>query len=347
MNRKVSAAYWIKRMSEVEAAQHKTGMDAYQDIESQYQEMQRSIEAQISKWYARLAANNGISLTEAHKLLSSKELAEFKWDVNDYIKHGEENAINQEWMKELENASARYHINRLEAMELECQQQIEKAFGNQLDTIDAAMRKIYTDGYYHTAFEVQKGIGVGWDFSSLDLKKIDKVIKKPWAQDGSDFSSKIWQHKDDLVQQCNTTLTQCIMRGQDPQKAIDAIAKRLDVSKSNAGRLVMTESAAFSSMAQQDSFKELGVEEYEIVATLDSRTSEICREMDGKHFKMSDYKVGVTAPPFHCWCRSTTVPYFADDFGSVGTRAARGEDGKTYQVPANMTYHEWEKTFVS
>lgn len=341
-----SAEYWKKRMSEVEAASHKTGMTAYKEVEDQYQEAQRGIEAQINKWYKRLAVNNGVSLEEAHKMLSSRELEEFKWDVNDYIKHGEENALNQKWMKQLENASARFHINRLEAMKLECQQQIEKAFGNQLDTVDSAMRKIYEDGYYHTAFEIQKGVGVGYSFSRLDTRQIDKVIHKPWAQDGKDFSSRIWSNKDQLVQQCNTTLTQCIMRGQDPQKAIDQMSKRLNVSKSAAGRLVMTESAAFNSMAQQDSFKELGVEQYEIVATLDARTSEICREMDGKHFKMSEYEAGETAPPFHPWCRSTTVPYFDDDFGSVGERAARGADGKTYYIPANMTYRDWQKTFV-
>ncbi len=108
----------------------------------------------------------------------------------------------------------------------------------------------------------------------------------------------------------------------------------------------MTEQAFFSSAAQRDCFKELDVEEYEIVATLDSHTSEICREMDGKHFPMSEWAVGVTAPPFHVLCRSTKVPYFDDDFGVPGERAARGADGKTYYVPADMKYKDWKKSFV-
>ena len=108
----------------------------------------------------------------------------------------------------------------------------------------------------------------------------------------------------------------------------------------------MTEMAAVSSTAQKDCFDELDVEEFEIVATLDGRTSEICREMDGKHFPMSQYEIGVTAPPFHVRCRTVTIPYFEDDYGAVGQRAARREDGKTYYVPADMTYKEWEKTFV-
>ena len=99
-----------------------------------------------------------------------------------------------------------------------------------------------------------------------------------------------------------------------------------------------------ASVAQKDAFNELDVEEYEIVATLDSHTSEICQELDGQHFPMKDYQAGVTAPPFHVWCRSCTVPYFDDDFSS-GERAARDADGNTYYVPDNMTYKEWKKEY--
>lgn len=108
----------------------------------------------------------------------------------------------------------------------------------------------------------------------------------------------------------------------------------------------MTEEAYFSSVAQKDCFNELDVEQYEIVATLDSHTSNICRSLDGKVFSIKDYEAGVTAPPFHVYCRSTTVPYFEDDFGQPGERAARGEDGKTYYVPDDMSYKEWKEAFV-
>ena len=61
----------------------------------------------------------------------------------------------------------------------------------------------------------------------------------------------------------------------------------------------MTESAAIATEAEKACYKELDVDEYKIIATLDKRTSQICREMDGKHFPVSEMKAGVTAPPFH------------------------------------------------
>lgn len=340
--------YWQKRFELLEQAAHQQGVQCYADIEKQYRQSQKQLEGQIAAWYQRFASNNGVTLAEAKRMLNEKELAELKWDVNQYIQYGQENAINGTWVKQLENASARFHISRLEALKLQTQQSIEVMFGNQLDSIDSTMRNVYKSGYYHTAYEIQKGVGVGWDFSALDDKQISKVINKPWAVDGKNFSERIWGNRQKLVNELNNTLTQNIILGKDPQKAIDEIARKMNTSKTNAGRLVMTEEAFFSSAAQKDCFTELDVEQFEIVATLDSNTSDICRGMDGKHFPMSEWKVGVTAPPFHVHCRSTTVPYFDDEFDAVGERTARDEEtGKTYFVPGNMTYKEWEKAFVN
>lgn len=338
--------YWKKRFELLEQAAHQQGVQCYADIEKQYRQAQKQLEGQIAAWYQRFASNNGVTLAEAKRMLNAKELAELKWDVNQYIQYGQENAINGTWVKQLENASARFHISRLEALKLQTQQSIEVMFGNQLDSIDSTMRNVYKSGYYHTAYEIQKGVGVGWDFSALDDKQISKVINKPWAVDGKNFSERIWGNRQKLVNELNNTLTQNIILGKDPQKAIDEIARKMNTSKTNAGRLVMTEEAFFSSAAQKDCFDELDVEQFEIVATLDSHTSDICRGMDGKHFPMSEWKVGVTAPPFHVHCRSTTVPYFDDEFDAVGERAARGANGKTYYIPADTTYEQWSKKFV-
>lgn len=342
-----TSEYWQKRFSELEELRHGEAAAGYQEISRQYQEAERELERQISVWYQRFAANNGISMQEARKFLSKAQREELQWDIEEYIKKGEENAITPIWKKQLENASARAHISRLDALKLQIQQQTEKLFGGQLDSVDKTMRRVYEGDYYHTAFELQKGFSIGRSFSQLDERSIQKVLARPWAPDGRNFSDRIWSNKQLLVHELNTTMTQNIILGKDPQKAIQAISRRLKVSQTAAGRLVMTESAAIGNAAQRDSFRELGVEQYEIVATLDSRTSEICRHMDGKHFKMSEWQTGVTAPPFHVNCRTATAPYFEEDLDQIGVRAARDEEsGKTYYVPANMSYEEWKKAFV-
>lgn len=339
--------YWKLRFEQLEAAQNGQGAAAVAEIERQYKEAQKQIEGQIARWYQRFADNNGISLAEARQYLKGAALKEFKWDVQDYIKYGQDNALMGGWMKELENASAKYHISKLEALKIQTQQSLEVMFSKQLGTVTGAMGDLFESGYYHTAYELQKGFNIGWDIAGLDQSQIEKVLAKPWAVDGKNFSERIWGNKQKLISEVHGELTQNIMLGADPQKAIDSLAKKMKTSRYNAGRLIMTEEAYFSSAAQKDCFEELGVEQFEIVATLDSHTSDICRSLDGKHFPMKDYQPGVTAPPFHVFCRSTTVPYFDEDFGDIGERAARDEEtGKTYYIPDDMNYQDWKETFV-
>ena len=339
--------YWKLRFEQLEAAQNGQGAAAVAEIERQYKEAQKQIEGQIARWYQRFADNNGISLAEARQYLKGAALKEFKWDVQDYIKYGQDNALMGGWMKELENASAKYHISKLEALKIQTQQSLEVMFSKQLGTVTGAMGDLFESGYYHTAYELQKGFNIGWDIAGLDQSQIEKVLAKPWAVDGKNFSERIWGNKKKLISEVHGELTQNIMLGADPQKAIDSLAKKMKTSRYNAGRLIMTEEAYFSSAAQKDCFEELGVEQFEIVATLDSHTSDICRSLDGKHFPMKDYQPGVTAPPFHVFCRSTTVPYFDEDFGDIGERAARDEEtGKTYYIPDDMNYQDWKETFV-
>lgn len=338
-----NSEYWKNRFVEMEEATHQTSVKKTMDIQEQFDKSQRIIEEKINAWYQRYADNNNMSLLEARKSLNDKELKELKWDVEEYIKKGRENAFSGEWVKELENASARAHISRLEALELQCRQQAETAFGNLNDEVSKHIKDVYKDSYYRTAYEIQKGVGVGSNFAALNDRLIEKVVNKPWLADGKNFSDRIWGNKTQLINQLHTSLSQMCITGSGPDKAISQIASKMNVSKANAGRLVMTESAYFSSTAQKECFKELDVERYEIVATLDGHTSDICQEMDGKVFKMSEYEEGVTAPPFHVNCRSCTAPYFDDEFTKGEQRATRDEDGNTYYVPADMTYKNWKK----
>lgn len=342
-----NSEYWKLRFEQLEQAQNGQGAAAFAEIERQYKEAQKQIEGQIARWYQRFADNNRITLAQARQYLKGAALKEFQWDVQDYIKYGQDNALMGGWMKELENASAKYHISKLEALKIQTQQSLEVMFSKQMGTVTGAMGDIFESGYYHTAYELQKGFNIGWDIAGLDQSQIEKVLSKPWAVDGKNFSERIWTNKEKLISELHGELTQNIMLGADPQKAIDSLAKKMNTSKQNAGRLIMTEEAYFSSAAQRDCFNDLDVEQYEIVATLDSHTSDICRSLDGKHFPMKDFQAGVTAPPFHVYCRSTTVPYFDEDFGDIGERAARDEEtGKTYYIPDDMHYEDWKQTFV-
>ncbi|HEX3022207.1 MAG TPA: minor capsid protein [Lachnospiraceae bacterium] len=337
--------YWKKRFELLEESSNKQGREYCQEVEKEFRKAQATIESDIARWYQRFADNNGISLPKARQLLSAGEMKELKWTVEEYIKRGKENAITQEWMQELENASVRVHINRLESIKLQIQHQMEVAYGNLHDGLDNLLTDMYANTYYQTAYEIQKGLGVGKSLAKLDNSKIKNVLSKPWTADAKTFSNRIWSNKDKLINTVYTNLTQSIIRGDDPNKAIGNITKVMETSRKQAGRLVMTESAFISSAAQKGCFQKLDVEKYEIIATLDTHTSDICRDLDGVVFDMKDYEVGVTAPPFHVYCRTSTCPFFDDEFTIDEMRAYRAADGSTQYVN-DMTYKEWSKNYL-
>lgn len=338
-----NADYWARRLKIMEDALKDQSYEYVKNLEQQFDAAIAQIDTQMRAWYQRFADNNGgISYAEAQKLLTAGELKEFKWTVQQYIKAGKEHAISGAWAKELENASARVHISRLESLKIQLRQQAEALTQARVKATTDASELSYTQSYYHTAFEVQRGLGVGWTMQALNSGTVQKVLSRPWTVDNQTFTARCWTDKTKLVETVNQELTRMLATGEAPDKAIAAISKRFNVSKQNAGRVVMTESAYFSSAAQKDCFNELGVEKYRIIGTLDTKTCNICGDMDGKVFKMSDYRPGSTAPPFHPWCRCCTAPYF-DDMDGVGERYARdAKTGERYKLPKDTTYNEWK-----
>ena len=340
-----NADYWRGRFSILEDSAHQEAQRTIQDMEELYLDAQRSVQKEIESWYARFAVNNQISLTDARKWLTAGQLEEFHWSVEQYIKIGEQAGLDAAWLKKLENASARFHISRLEAVQTGIQQQLELLYGNQVDSLDALLKKVVGNGYTHTAFEVQKGVGLGWDITGLDQKKLETLLSKPWTTDGRTFRDRCWLNKNDLVGSVSKSLTQGLLRGDSPSKITTAIQKQFGVHRYKAGRLVNTETTYFNAVATKECYKDLDVEMVEIIETLDSHTCSICGGLDGKVIPISQYEPGVTVPPFHPNCRGTTAP--AIDPKYAGERAARNADGDVYYVPANMKYADWVQTFVN
>ena len=338
-----NAAYWARRFKIMEDALKNQAYDYVLNLERQFDIAIRDIDTQMRAWYQRFAKNNEITLVEAKRLLTTDELKEFRWTVQEYIKKGKEMDLSGAWIKELENASARVHISRLDALKYQLQQQAEALAQAKLKAITDASSLAYTESYYHTAFEVQKGLGVGWTMQALNEDAVKKVLSRPWTVDNQTFRARCWTDKVKLVETVNREITQMMARGTAPDKAIEVIAKKFKTSKTNAGRVVMTESAYFASAAQKDCFNELDVELYKIISTLDASTCETCGDLDGRVYKMLEYIVGSTAPPFHPWCRCCTAPYFTDMEG-IGERYARdAETGERYKLPKDTTYKQWKQ----
>lgn len=80
---------------------------------------------------------------------------------------------------------------------------------------------------------------------------------------------------------------------------------------------------------------------YRIVATLDRKTSLVCKSLDGREFEIGKGPV----PPFHIHCRTTITPItnLSGTLADGATRASVGASGGV-QVSAALSYYQWLKT---
>lgn len=303
----------------------------YESIKKDFEEAQHDLEVLILLWYAQFTIK---SLADSRKLLTTGELRDFKSLLSEYMKK----PVDPEWVKKLKRIESRKHISRFEMIQIQLVQVIHEMFYPYESTIEGFLLDTYKENYYRTSYQIAIGTNGG-----TVLHEIEKIIFKPWAVDGRVFSERIWGDKTKLINELNVILTRGLATDSGQWKMIEELTKRMKVSHSNAARLVSTEVAYSRSLSQQQSFNDTGVEEYKIVATLDHRTSVTCRALDGRIFKMSEFKIGVTAPPFHPRCRTVTVPYYGVTYG---TRVARDKDGNTIYIPSDMTYNEWYDKFV-
>jgi len=338
-----NADYWRGRFSILEDSAQAEAGACISDLEKIYRDAEHTVQADLERWYGRFASNNGISLTDARKMLTTGQMEEFRWTVDQYIKAAQQKNLSPEWIKKLENASARFHISRLETIQLQIQQQAELLYGGQLDSLDGLLKDVVSNGYTRTAFEIQKGLGLGWDITALNQKKLETLLLRPWTADGKTFRDRCWENKANLVSGVQSDLTQGLLRGDGLQKITDRIKNRFGVSRYKAGRLAHTETTYFNGVANLEVYRDLGVDQIEILETLDRHTCDTCGALDGTVIPLSQYEPGITVPPFHPNCRGTTCPHYAD---MDGERAARNADGEVYYVPANMDYATWKKTFV-
>lgn len=341
-----SLEYWKKRYEEeMERVMHQAD-GPKKDLRKYANTVIRRLEKDINDWYQRYANENGMSLADAKKQLDARELKAFNMDLEEYRAIAERDELSEEHKKMLKQASARQQLDRVQELYINTVQELESWAKYQDSTISDLLSNVYESSNYRTAWMTQSMKGQYDMYAQVDHRTIQRIIDSPWAPDGKNFSARIWDNRKQLATSLQNDFIQALIAGDGTATMSEAIAKRMNTSYNNANRLVETELARVHSQAFMDCMDELDIDAVEILATLDNKTSPICRRMDGKYVQCKDAKPGITIPPFHCHCRSTTVPYIPAVYGSE--RAARDpKTGKTVFVDGELDYGEWKKRYIS
>lgn len=336
---KLNAAYWRKRALQQAEKQVQKDGELNRKLKAEYDRILHELDKELSVFYARYAANEGISLSKARKLLRDAEMEDFRMSLDEF----RDKAIAGGYEKELNEIYLRTRISRLQALETQIELRMQELFQSQRDLLHDHLAEVYMDTYYQTVYAVSQQTSVLASFARVDTETVEKLIASPWL--GSDFSSRVWADRDKLVRELETALSQAFVRGEPLQRTAKKLAERMGVSYSRAAVLVETESAHASAQATMRGYRATGVSEYQFEAGLDLKTCEVCGAMDGRAFKVFEQMTGVNYPPLHPRCRCTTVPVVEFEIGTQ--RAARDPaTDKTVYVDKSLTYGEWYSKYV-
>lgn len=298
---------------------------------------------QIEGIFNRFASKHHLTRDEAINLLSEADSKDFEKLLEAY--KNKTGAKKREVLAELEAPAYKNRMKRLDDIDKSINRLINAVASKERDAIDKTMRKVYESSYHHAVYEAARMSGLDLQTGPIDEGALETILKKKWS--GQNYSERVWNNTQKVADAIKEELMIGALTGKTEKEMTDSINEQFLSGRNNARRLVRTESSYIHNEAHFQAYKDYGIEEYRFVATLDLRTSQICRERDGSVYRVNDKKIGVNAPPMHPWCRSTTIMNLDDETMHNLERFARDPvTGERMKVPADETYKEWYQRMV-
>lgn len=295
--------------------------------------------------FEKYMTKHGLSETQAWNLLNTMQDQTSLEELLNALRNKDSDKSKQELLRELEAPAYRVRIERLQDLLQQVDRVMQEVYQQEQLFDTSFFQNLSEATYYRSIYNIQKQTGIGFSFSNISQKQIKQVLSMNWS--GRHYSQRIWKNTQELSRTLKQELLVSLLTGRTDRETSEVIMNRCGAGAMQARRLVRTESCFLSGELTARSYEECGIEKYRYLATLDLRTSKICRELDGKIFSMKDRKAGKNYPPMHPWCRSTTISVIdEDELRNMKRRAYNPKTGRTETVPANMTYDQWYKKYV-
>lgn len=289
--------YWRNR----ETAQRRKYIrdeERYQkEIERIYLNMMDEIQKEINGFYVRYAKKEGITIAEAKKRASKLDMEEYSRKAAKYVKEKNFSDAANEEMR-LYNMTMK--VNRLEMLKARMGLELVSGF----DELQKFFDEKLTD---RTLEEFERQAGILGKSVLQNEKKAHAIVNASFHN--AKFSDRIWMYQDMMKAELSKLLQQGLIRGKHPRDLARHLKKLFGVSQYNAERLMITELARVQSEAQKQSFERNGFEYYEYIACGKGDVCNVCKALDGRHFKVKDMMVGENAPPMHPMCHCSIAAW--------------------------------------
>lgn len=315
---KSSAEYWREREEKQRKKNIKDEKEYSQEIDKIYRQMMDEIEVQINDFYTRYAGKEGITYAQAKERVS-------KLDIERYAELAKKYVAEKNFSKKANDEMRLYNltmkVNRLELLKANIGMRIVGGFDELQQFFDEKLTERTLD-----TFERQAGI---LGKTVFDNQRYAHAIVNASFHNAT-WSDRIWTHQDVLRNELGSLLSTGLIQGRNPKELARTLRKKVESSKYNANRLMITEMARVQTEAQKQSYEKNGFTKYTFHSL--GTACEHCLSINGKTFDLSDMQSGVNAPPMHPNCRcSTSATIERTDFGVGNEEVA--------------DFNEWSETF--
>lgn len=336
--------YWEKRAVDLEKlSQDRADVDIMH-VNKLFDGAVDIVEKQIEEIFGKYARDSGISQDAALRLLNEKQTETMRRNLMITLAQCQEEIARQAILARLNAPAYAARISRLEALKDLIHAQAYKVGSAAHYRLTDRLIDTYEQSYYRSIYDQQRRTETGFDFTKLTDRDVQAAIATNWA--GSNYSKRVWKNTKKLAESLEEVITQGLMTGQSIRDMELALEARVVSERYKINRIIRTEVNHCCNQGTLMSYKAAGTLRYIYLATLDMRTSSICRSLDKEVFFVSKAKVGVNFPPMHPNCRSTTMAYPEDGIFPKERIARDPETNKNIHVPFDMSYAQWYRKYV-
>ncbi|KEH95741.1 alpha-dextrin endo-1, 6-alpha-glucosidase [Clostridium botulinum C/D str. BKT12695] len=188
------------------------------------------------------------------------------------------------------------------------------------------------DKYYKDAYTLN--LGIDFNLKKLTDKQLKNIVNEKIK--GEVWSNRLWKNKKQLEKQLKKEINNLINGKTTINKIEKNIKTKFNKNAYNTKRLVDNEVTRVQNSVNNVFAEEHGIEKQMFMATLDNRTTDICRSLDGKIFDINDNNKPSIPADTHVGCRSCLINMPSSDY-----KPKLRKNNITKEYVPFQTYDEW------
>lgn len=333
--------YWKKRQEEKLSSILNDAQVASEYVSDIYSKASLYTQSKINGIFEKYRDGHGLSNADAKEMLDSLISDRDYNQIKRILENNPKTKQRKELLKKLDMPPYQYRIKRLENMQSQLDKLMNEVYKVEKDVSTDCYINSAFNAYYRNVYNLQKGMKVAYQFDMLDPELIDSMLKSRWS--GKNYSNRIWDNTNALAESLKDEMLMGVLTNKTEKEMADTIMNKFAVGAYQARRLIQTESAAMTAFADQQAFKDAGIEKEMFIAVHDSRTSQICQHHDRSIVEIAKAKVGVNVPPLHPNCRSHMIPYIEGVTDAMKKRQRNPVTNKDEVVDVSENYDQWLK----